>query len=101
MMMASVVPGARSSDRRPTPGSGQLPAAQPGEFDGMILQSLLVGECTVMDSVIILGLMEAADVDDDEPPAEVVERLCVLGLIERKDGRWRLWINSDPAMSSS
>ena len=67
----------------------------------MILQSLLVGECTVMDSVIILGLMEAADVDDDEPPAEVVERLCVLGLIERKDGRWRLWINSDPAMSSS
>ena len=34
--------------------------------------------------------MEAADVADDEPPADVVERLCAMGLIERKNGRWRL-----------
>ena len=30
--------------------------------------------------MIILGLMEAADVDEDEPPADVVERLCAIGI---------------------
>ena len=43
-----------------------------------------------MDTMIILGLMEAADVDEDEPPADVVERMCELGLIVRENGRWQV-----------
>ena len=43
-----------------------------------------------MDTMIILGLMEAADVDAEEPAADVIKRLCELGLIERRDGCWKL-----------
>jgi hypothetical protein len=40
MMAAGIVPGARPSERRPTPGIEQPPAAQPGEINGMIMVAL-------------------------------------------------------------
>jgi hypothetical protein len=43
-----------------------------------------------MDDETLIGRLSAADVDATQPPADVVEKLCHLGLIERENGRWKI-----------